>query len=173
MGLIKEIQKLEIEINEKLKDNNVLVRILGNEDENKGTIIILKDNKTNRGFQIEVISSCQVNIIENNKIIERGLFIEYLGKWIYNLYNPIEYLYVFYDGKLNGKVLTREQINEIASRTTQDFHKEREKGLLVHREELDNQPMVDGYLGPMFEKIDYGKVYLRYKTPELYEMLST
>ena len=43
--MIEKIQELESEINEKLKSNNVVVRILGNEDKNKGSIIILKDKK--------------------------------------------------------------------------------------------------------------------------------
>ena len=170
--MIEKIQELESEINEKLKSNNVVVRILGNEDKNKGSIIILKDKKINRCFEIEIISCCQINIIENSKKIETGLFIEDLENWIYNLYNPIEYLYVFYGGKLSGKVLTKTQIDEISNETTIDFSKERAMGLLVHRKELDNQPMVKGYLSPMFEKIDYGKVYLRYETQEVYDMLS-
>lgn len=171
MDLIKQIQELESQINEKLKSNNVVVKILGDEDKSKGTIIILKDRKINRGFKIEIISCCQINIIEDSRKIETGLFTEDLGKWIYNLYNPIEYLYVFYGGELNGKVLTRVEIDKISNETTIDFSEEREKGFLVHRKELDNQPMVKGYLSPMFEKIDYGKVYLRYETQELYDML--
>jgi hypothetical protein len=172
MDLIKEIQKLENEINEKLKANNVLVRILGDEDKNKGTIVILKDGKIHRSFKIEAISCCQINIYSNSKEIENGLFTEDLGKWIYNLYNSIEFLYVFYGGELSGKTLTREQINEILIGITKDLHKEREKGLLVHRKELDNQPKVKGYVGPMFEKIDYGRIYLRYETQDVYDALS-
>ena len=89
MELIKKIQNMESEINEKLKSNNLIVRILGDENKNKGTIIILKDQKINRGFKIEIISCYQMNIIENNRKIETGLSTENLGKWIYNLYNPI------------------------------------------------------------------------------------
>lgn len=172
MDLIKKIQNMESEINEKLKSNNVTIRIIGDENKSEGTIIILKDKKINRRFKIEIISCCQINITENNRKIETGLITEDLGKWIYNLYNPIEYLYVFYGGKLSGKVLTKTQIDEISNETTIDFSKERAMGLLVHRKELDNQPMVKGYLSPMFEKIDYGKVYLRYETQEVYDMLS-
>lgn len=72
--MIEKIQKLESEINEKLKSNNVVVRILGNEDKNKGSIIILKDKKINRCFEIEIMSCSQINIIENSKKIETGLF---------------------------------------------------------------------------------------------------
>ena len=32
--------------------------------------------------------------------------------------------------------------------------------------------MVENYLGPMFDEIDYGKIYLRYETQEVYDMLS-
>ena len=71
--MIEKIQELESEINEKLKSNNVVVRILGNEDKNKGSIIILKDKKINRCFEIEIISCCQINIIENSKKIELPL----------------------------------------------------------------------------------------------------
>ena len=163
---------LESEINEKLKSNNVVVRILGNEDKNKGSIIILKDKKINRCFEIEIISCCQINIIENSKKIETGLFIEDLENWIYNLYNPIEYLYEFVGGKLNNRILTREEINEISNELTKDYSEERKKGIAVHRKELDNQPTVEGYLGPMYNGIDYGKIILRYETQEVYDMLS-
>ena len=84
MELIKEICKLESKINEKLNPNNVVVRILGDEDKNKGKIIILKDNKIHRGFKISIISCFQINIIENNREIETGLSINDLGKWIFN-----------------------------------------------------------------------------------------
>ena len=172
MDLIKRVQELESSINERLVKNNITVRILGSKKENKGKIIILKDKKINRGFDINVISYFQIDIIENGEILERGLFIDDLGKWLFNLYNPIEYLYVFYGGNLNRKILTREQINKISNENTQNFEEERKNGLLVHRRELDDQPMVENYLGPMFDKIDYGKIYLRYETQEVYDMLS-
>lgn len=173
MNVINEIQKLEMlenTINESLKKSNVSIKITGNE--NKGTIIISKDKKTSRYFEFEVVAYNQINIIENKKVIVRGLFTDYLGKWIYNLYNPVEYLYAFYGKKLNGKVLTREQIDKISTGLTKDYSKERAKGSSVHIKELDNQPIVDEYLGPIFEKIDYGKIYLRYETQEIYDMLS-
>ena len=113
-----------------------------------------------------------INIIENSKKIETGLFIEDLENWIYNLYNPIEYLYKFVGGKLNNRILTREEINEISNELTKDYSEERKKGIAVHRKELDNQPTVEGYLGPMYNGIDYGKIILRYETQEVYDMLS-
>ena len=176
--MIEKIQKLESEINEKLKSNNVVVRILGNENKNKGSIIILKDKKIHsiqslaEKLEVEIMSCSQINIIENSKKIETGLFIEDLENWIYNLYNPIEYLYKFVGGKLNNRILTREEINEISNELTKDYSEERKNGIAVHRKELDNQPTVEGYLGPMYNGIDYGKIILRYETQEVYDMLS-
>lgn len=172
MYLIKKIQELESSVNKKLTKNNIIVRILESTEENKGRITILKDKKINREFDINVISYSQVDIIEKGKIIEKGLFIDDLGKWLFNLYNPIEYLYVFYGGSLNREILTRNQVDKISTETTQNFEKERKKGLLVHRKELDDQPIIENYLGPMFDGIDYGKIYLRYETQDVYDMLA-
>ena len=170
MEIIKQIQKMEDAINEMLKDKKILVRIIGNDDKNKGTIILSKDNKINRTFDIEVISSFQINISENGKIIQRGWFIEKIGAWLFNLFNSVEYLYVFHGGKLNRKILTKKQIEKLSTENTIDFSEERKKGLPVHSKDLDNQPIVEGYLGPMFEDVDYGKVYLRYETQKGYNM---
>ena len=83
MNVIEEIKKKESMINEKLKANNVLVKILSSENKNKGTISIFKDKKINRFFEIEAISSCQIEVVENGKIIEYGLFRDDVGMWIY------------------------------------------------------------------------------------------
>ena len=133
MDLIKRIQELESSINEKFVNNNIIIRILGSTEKNKGQLIILKDKKINRGFDINVISYSQIDIIENGKILERGLFIDNLGKWLFNLYNPIEYLYVFYGGNLNRKTLTREQVNKISKENTQNFEEERKNGYCIRK----------------------------------------
>ena len=172
MNLIKEIQKLEGRINSKLKDNHIEIKIIESKDQYEGKIIILKDKKVIRVFGINMISCSQIDVYEKDKILEQGLFIDILGAWIFNLYNNVEYLYVFYGGELNRKVFTKEGINKISTGTTSNMSEERNKGLMVHRKELDEQPKVKGYLGPMFEEIDYGKIYLRYETQEIYNMLS-
>lgn len=172
MDLIKRIQELESSVNKKLTKNNIIVRILENTEKNKGRITILKDKKINRKFDVSIISYSQIDIIEDGEILEKGLFIDDLGKWLFNIYNPIEYLYVFYGGGLNRKILTRNQVDKISTETTQNFEKERKEGLLVHRKELDDQPIIENYLGPMFDGIDYGKIYLRYETQDVYDMLA-
>jgi len=172
MCLISKIQKQEYIFNNILKDNNVIVRIIKCEEINKGKILILKDEKVKRTFEIEAISDYQIKIVENREILEDGLFTQDLCKWLYNLYSTVEYFYTFSGGNLSGKTLTRKEIDKIANGKTQDMHKEIEQGITVHRKELDNQPTVNGYLGPMFDKIEFGKIYLNYETQEIYDMLS-
>lgn len=75
----------------------------------------------------------------------------------------------FVGGRLNGQVLDVETIKAkyCNGKYTEDLTEYRKRGAWVHRAELDNQPMVDGYLSPMW---DGGM--LRYETPEVYDMLS-
>lgn len=173
MDLIKRIQELENLINKRFIQSNIIIKIIDDIELNKGQIIIWKDNNIDRIFKIDAASYFQVAIIENGEFLEENLAVDDLGKWLFNLYNPIKYLYEFYGGELSGKVLSAEQINKISKLKTQNFEKERAQGILVHRKELDDQPIIENYLGPMFDRIDYGKVYLRYETQEIYDMLST
>lgn len=50
---------------------------------------------------------------------------------------------------------------------TEDMTPYRSKGGLCQRKELDNQPIIEGFLGPMWD----GDM-LRYETQELYNALS-
>ena len=76
---------------------------------------------------------------------------------------------IFVGGKLNGTVTTTEEIKAKYwnGKLTEDLSDVRARGGLVHREELDNQPMVDGYLSPMWDGDG-----IRYETYEVYDMLS-
>ena len=76
---------------------------------------------------------------------------------------------IFVGGKLNGTVTTTEEIKAKYwnGKLTEDLSEVRARGGLVHREELDNQPMVDGYLSPMWDGDG-----IRYETYEAYDMLS-
>lgn len=101
--------------------------------------------------------------------------------------------YEFVGGPLNGRILDRETVEAIADGNTGSMAKERALGALVRRVELDNQPTVNGYLGPMWDGLRYeidgnlrydfeetpeywvGRepiAVLRYETQEVYNMLS-
>lgn len=51
---------------------------------------------------------------------------------------------------------------------TADLSEIRVKGGCVHRAELDNKPIYEGFLGPMWDGGNY-----RYDTQEIYDILST
>lgn len=102
-------------------------------------------------------------------------------------------IYAFFGGPLSGRVMTRGIANKFADGNTGSMAKERARGALVRRVELDDQPTVNGYLGPMWDGIRYeinGQLryefettpeeregrepiaVLRYETQEVYNMLS-
>lgn len=75
---------------------------------------------------------------------------------------------LFVGGRFNGLVIDVEDIEEISNgQRSMDWSEARKNGGVVPREELDNRPMVDGYLSPMW---DGGM--LRYETYEAYNILS-
>lgn len=103
-------------------------------------------------------------------------------------------LYNFVGGRFNGAYLEKADVEAVGNgRYTEDLSALREAGRLVHREELDNQPLVDDYTSPMWDGLRYikdGKMeyefylsdeekeslepiaILRYETYEVYERLS-
>lgn len=76
---------------------------------------------------------------------------------------------VFVGGKYHGQLLEMdvvEHLEDVYGRTA-DWTAERMAGMLVHRAELDNQPKVKGYAGPMWDGDR-----LRYESSEVYRMMS-
>ena len=75
----------------------------------------------------------------------------------------------FVGGKYDGQYMTEAQVEAklCNGRHSADESKARKNGGLVHHAVLDNCPMVDGYLSPMW---DGGM--LRYETWEVYDALS-
>lgn len=101
--------------------------------------------------------------------------------------------YEFIGGALPQRYYVRSEVEEMAIGHTPDRSRERLAGQLVHRKELDNQPKVAGFVGPMwdgerylltngmlvhkFEKVDLELVaevvgIIRYETQEAYDLLS-
>lgn len=76
---------------------------------------------------------------------------------------------IFVGGRLHGQQMTTEEITLTVwnGKFSRNWSQERQRGACVPRAELDNQPLVDGYLSPMW---DGGR--LRYETQEIYNMLS-
>lgn len=76
----------------------------------------------------------------------------------------------FAGGRYNGLEIDTQVILESNlwnGELTEDLSEIRAGGGCVHRAELDNQPKVNGYLGPMWDGDG-----IRYETQEVYDMLS-
>lgn len=76
--------------------------------------------------------------------------------------------YQFVGGNLSGQILARKEIEAIAHGRTKNLSKERREGKLVHRAELDDQPTVKNYIGPMYNGCYKDGILLRYETQEVY-----
>lgn len=182
---VEKLKEHEYDMNIKAQIRNFKVEILDNGD-NTGSITVWKFNKNKKNLSemltfietqtfvetldIEGIADFQVSIKKENEILEDGLFLDKITKWIYNRLNNenIEFMYEFVGGKYNGQTMTKAEVETLSRGLTEDLTHIRQKGGTCQRKELDNQPLVDGYLSPMFSHIDYGLVYLRYETQEVY-----
>lgn len=76
--------------------------------------------------------------------------------------------YQFIGGNLSGQLLARKEVEAIAHGHTENLSKERSEGKLVHRAELDGQPTVKNYIGPMYNGCYKDGILLRYETQEAY-----
>lgn len=186
---VEKLKEHEYDMNIKAQVRNFKVEITDNGD-NTGSITVWKFNKNKKNLSemltfietqtfvetldIEGIADFQVSIKKENEILEDGLFLDKITKWIYNRLNNknIEFMYEFVGGKYNGQTMTKAEVETLSRGLTEDLTHIRQKGGTCQRKELDNQPLVDGYLSPMFSHIDYGLVYLRYETQEVYNILS-
>lgn len=89
-----------------------------------------------------------------------------------------KYLYHFVGGAYNGKMwrYAALEARNLITGYAPDLSDLRATGALCKRAELDNQPIIVGYYGPMYDgtkELD-GVTYhvIRYETAEVYEMLS-
>lgn len=76
--------------------------------------------------------------------------------------------YQFVGGNLSGQILAGKEIEAIAHSRTKNLSKERSEGKLVHRAELDDQSIVQNYIGPMYNGYYKDGILLRYETKEVY-----
>lgn len=63
-----------------------------------------------------------------------------------------KYIYRFVGGELNGKMwrYAALEIRNLITGYSDDLSELRSKGILCKRAELDNQPLINGYLSPMY-----------------------
>ena len=85
----------------------------------------------------------------------------------------------FVGGQYNGVTAPIEEVlkNYPIKGYTENLTLERAHGACVHRAELDEQPIVEGYLSPMYNGSHRDAegneiVHLRYETQEVYDMFA-
>lgn len=106
-----------------------------------------------------------------------------------------KYLYEFVGGEFNGKMwrYAALEVRNLIKGYSKDLSELRATGALCKRAELDNQPLIDGYMPPMYDGVRYRingvlksewqcteeqkanaeKIHIiRYETEEVYDMLS-
>lgn len=78
-----------------------------------------------------------------------------------------KYIYQLCGGEYSGKMwqYAALEVRGLITGYNQDKKAQRRAGMLVYREELDNQPHIKGYAGPMYNGIDKesGRVIIRYE----------
>ena len=89
-----------------------------------------------------------------------------------------KYLYEFVGGPLNGKVwrYAALEIRNLITGYSPDRSAQRAQGRLCARAELDNQPLVNGYYGPMYDGTRYeigGKLKSEYQCTEAEKRAAT
>ncbi len=67
------------------------------------------------------------------------------------------FVYQFAGGEYSGKMFNYHELEAagMINGYSKNWSVERASGRIVHREELDDQPKVDGYLGPMYDGVRY------------------
>lgn len=105
-----------------------------------------------------------------------------------------KFMYHFVGGEYNGKLwhFAALEARNIITGFSDDLSELRARGVLCKRAELDNQPLVDGYLSPMYDGVRYNVNgvlkydfqcteeekqgepihIIRYETREVYDILS-
>jgi len=77
------------------------------------------------------------------------------------------FIYQLCGGEYNGKMwsFAALEVRGLITGFNKDKKAQRSAGMLVYREELDNQPHLKGYVGPMYNGIDTesGRVIIRYE----------
>jgi hypothetical protein len=112
-----------------------------------------------------------------------------------NTLDTSKYRYNFVGGEYNGKMwhYAALEARGLVKGYSSDMSERRAKGELCKRAELDNQPIVDGYMPPMYDGVRYlvnGELkdkwhiteeqkaqaevihIIRYETEEVYDMMS-
>lgn len=110
----------------------------------------------------------------DENLITKSEFAKYIVDEVLSDKSNLEFVYQIVGGGFSG-IYSREEIEALpcfSGNYTDDQSDIRANGGFTSREELDNQPKLDGYVGPMMDGWRNHKMVLRYETQEIYDALS-
>lgn len=84
----------------------------------------------------------------------------------------LEFIYELVGGDCEGTYEDVEDLPCFSGKYTEDQSDIRARGGFTSRPELDNKPILNGYVGPMMNGYKDHKMVLRYETQEVYDALS-
>ena len=97
---------------------------------------------------------------------------EELMAWLEERSDGVKFVCEFIGGPMAGK-MPLEDAEKLTDKRSTDWSKDRARGGLVPRAELDNRPKFKDYAGPMWDGERPGGIaILRYESWPVYEMLS-
>lgn len=130
-----------------------------------------------RVFYLVPTSMSQFNVYDSNEeLVDDRVFYNHIVDEILET-SPVNFKYQLVGGEFAG-MYTYDELKTLpvfTNEKTPDYSAIRARGGLVHRAELDNQPVLNGYVGPMmngWSKVKKHTMIIRYETQEVNDMLS-
>lgn len=140
-----------------------------------GTEVFVMTATDGRVFYLVPSTMSQFDVYDaNEELITKSEFTKYIVDEVIADKSNLEFVYEVVGGDCAGNY-SREELEALpcfSGKYTDDQSDIRVNGGFTSREELDNQPKLDGYVGPMMDGWRNHKMVLRYETQEIYNRLS-
>ena len=128
-----------------------------------------------RVFYLIPVTMSQFDVYDaDENLITKSEFAKYIVDEVLSDKSNLEFVYEIVGGDCAGKY-SREELEALpcfSGKYTDDQSEIRANGGFTSREELDNQPILNGYVGPMMDGWENHKMRIRYETQEVYDRLS-
>lgn len=126
-----------------------------------------------REFYLIPTTMSQFDIYDTDEnLIVRSEFTRTIPDEILVDKSNLEFIYELVGGDCEGTYEDVEDLPCFSGNYTEDQSDIRARGGFTSRPELDNKPILNGYVGPMMNGYKDHKMVLRYETQEVYDALS-
>lgn len=124
-------------------------------------------------FYLIPVTMSQFDVYNSNeKLIAKSEFTRNIIDEIVTINGNVEFIYELAGGEYAGTYDEVESLPCFSGKYTSDQSDIRDKGGFTSKKELDNKPILNGYVGPMMNGWKNHKMVLRYETQEVYDALS-